>query len=74
LAYGAGMLGVLWVTSRLGPMRASFFMNLEPIASIALSALLLGQTLSLLQLAGAAMVIASLVIFRPPPAEAPQQS
>jgi drug/metabolite transporter (DMT)-like permease len=55
-------------------MRASFFMNLEPIASIALSALLLGQTLSLLQLAGAAMVIASLVIFRPPPAEAPQQS
>ena len=41
LAYGAGMLGLLWVNSRLGHMRTSFYMNFEPIASLALSALLL---------------------------------
>jgi probable blue pigment (indigoidine) exporter len=67
LAYSAGMVGLLWVNARLGPMRASFFMNFEPIASIALSALVLGQTLSALQLVGAGLVIVSLVIFRPPP-------
>ncbi len=71
LAYGAGMLGMLWVTSRLGPVRTSFFMNFEPIASIAMSALVLGQTLTWLQLLGAALVIVSLVIFRPPPSDGP---
>jgi drug/metabolite transporter (DMT)-like permease len=67
LAYGAGMLGMLWVTAGLGPMRTSFYMNFEPIVSIALSALVLGQTLTALQLVGAALVVVSLVIFRPPP-------
>jgi len=70
LAYGAGMLGLLWLNARLGHLRTSFFMNFEPIASIGFSALLLGQTLSPLQLVGASLVIMSLVIFRPPPAEA----
>lgn len=67
LAYGAGMLGMLWVTAGLGPMRTSFYMNFEPIVSIALAALVLGQTLTALQLVGAALVVVSLVIFRPPP-------
>lgn len=66
LAYGAGMLGMLWATAKLGPMRATFLMNFEPIAVIALSALVLDQTLTALQLIGAALVIVSLVIFRSP--------
>jgi drug/metabolite transporter (DMT)-like permease len=70
LAYGAGMLGLLWVNSRLGHLRTSFFMNFEPIASISFSALVLGQTLSPLQLVGAGLVVVSLAIFRPPPADA----
>ncbi|MCX7152968.1 MAG: EamA family transporter, partial [Proteobacteria bacterium] len=55
------------VTAGLGPMRTSFYMNFEPIVSIALAALVLGQTLTALQLVGAALVVVSLVIFRPPP-------
>jgi len=66
IVFGLSMLGVLWVTARLGPMRASFWMNIEPLAAIVLSALFLGQTLTLLQLVGAGLVIVSLVIFRPP--------
>jgi drug/metabolite transporter (DMT)-like permease len=70
LAYGAGMLGLLWVNSRLGHLRTSFFMNFEPISSIGISALVLGQTLSPLQMVGAGLVVVSLAIFRPPPADA----
>lgn len=71
LAYSAGIVGLLWANSSMGPMRASFYMNFEPIASLVLSALVLGQTLGPLQLVGAGFVIVSLLIFRPPPAEAP---
>jgi drug/metabolite transporter (DMT)-like permease len=66
VAFGLAMLGVLWVTAKLGPMRASFWMNIEPIAAIALSALFLGQVLTAMQLLGAGLVLVSLVIFRPP--------
>ncbi len=64
--YAFGMIGVFAATVRLGPMRTGFFMNFEPIASVLLSALILGQTLAPVQLAGAALVIAALFLFRPP--------
>lgn len=64
--YAIGMVGMLWVTHGLGPMRASFFLNVEPISTLTLAALFLGQSLTALQLVGAALVIVSLVVFRPP--------
>ena len=67
--YALGMVGMLWVTQGLGPMRASFFMNVEPVSTLTLAAVFLGQSLTGLQLLGAALVIVSLVVFRPPAAE-----
>ena len=50
---------------RLGPMRVGFYMNFEPIASVVLAALILGQRLEPVQLAGGALVVAALFVFRP---------
>ena len=66
--YALAMIGLFVATSRLGPTRTGFFMNFEPVASLLLSALILGQALGPVQLAGAALVIGALFLFRPPPA------
>jgi drug/metabolite transporter (DMT)-like permease len=50
----------------LGPVRTGFLMNFEPIATVLLSAVILGQYLAPIQLAGAALVVAALFLFRPP--------
>ena len=49
---------------RLGAVRTSLVMNLEPIASIALGFAVLAQALSLRQLAGAAIVIVAITIVK----------
>ena len=64
--YAFGMIGIFTATVKLGPARTGFFMNFEPIATVLLSAVLLGQTLAPVQLAGAALVILALFLFRPP--------
>jgi len=48
----------------VGGVRTSLIMNLEPVASIALGFLLLGQVLSESQLAGAAIVIAAVTAVK----------
>jgi drug/metabolite transporter (DMT)-like permease len=68
--YAFAVIGLFSATSKLGPVRVGFFMNFEPISSVMLSALILGQTLQPIQLAGAALVIMALFLFRPPPAVA----
>ncbi len=50
--------------SRVGAVRSGFFMNFEPIATITLAYIVLGQTLTPLQMVGAAMVIATLFAVR----------
>lgn len=62
----------------LDASRAAVIFNLEPLVSIAFAALLLGETLSFLQLAGVALVVSALVASArlqareaPPPAESP---
>jgi drug/metabolite transporter (DMT)-like permease len=65
LFYAFGMLGLFAATAKFGPARTGFTMNFEPIASVLLAALILGQTLAPVQLAGAALVVAALFIFRP---------
>jgi drug/metabolite transporter (DMT)-like permease len=65
--YAFGMIGLFAATVKMGPMRTGFFMNFEPVASVVLSALILRQTLQPIQLAGAALVVVALFLFRPPP-------
>jgi drug/metabolite transporter (DMT)-like permease len=64
--YAFGMIGIFAASVRIGPTRTGFFMNFEPIAAVLLAALILGQTLAPIQLAGAALVVTALFLFRPP--------
>ena len=56
---------------QLGPARAAIFVNLVPVAAIALGALLLGEKITTPMLAGAALVIAGVWIINRPPAMTP---
>jgi len=66
LFYAFAMIGIFTASARYGGMRSAFWLNFEPIAAVLLSALILGQTLAPIQLAGAALVVAALFLFRPP--------
>lgn len=47
----------------IGPFKTSMLMNMEPIFTIILAAILLGERLSPLQLAGAGLVIAGIILI-----------
>lgn len=64
--YAFAMIGIFTASARLGPMRVGFYMNFEPLAAVVLAALILGQRLEPVQLAGGALVVAALFLFRPP--------
>ena len=66
LFYAFAMIGIFTASARIGLGRTGLFMNFEPIAAVLLSALILGQMLAPVQLAGAALVVAALFLFRPP--------
>lgn len=51
-------------TNRIGPFRTALIMNLEPLLTTLFSMALLGETLSPVQGAGAALMIASLLAFQ----------
>lgn len=72
--YSFALIGLFAATARIGPMRAGFYMNFEPIAALLLAALILGQTLAPVQLAGAALVICALFLFRSGPASPSRRS
>ncbi|MEK9846972.1 MAG: EamA family transporter [Rhodospirillaceae bacterium] len=59
--YMIGVTAFFYGISCIGAVRASVIMNLEPIGSIALGFIVLGQILSPLQLIGATCVILSLI-------------
>lgn len=61
-AHATAFTVMLIAVSMVGPVRVSLFLNFEPVATIILGALLLGQVLAPLQLAGAAIVIAAVII------------
>ena len=71
--YAYALIGLLLASVRGGGVRAGFYMNFEPIASVVLAALILGQRLAPVQLAGAGLVIAALFLFRPPAAASPSR-
>lgn len=63
--FAYAMIGLFAATGSLGPSRTGFYMNFEPVASVVLAAAILGQQLAPIQLAGTALVVAALFVFRP---------
>lgn len=64
--YTFGFITVFWCTARLGPARAAMLLNFEPVAAVVFGAAILGEHLTLTQIAGVATVIAALLL-RPRP-------
>jgi len=67
--YFVAIVGTFAATIRLGPIKTSFYMNFEPIATIVVSALVLKQWLEPVQLAGGALIIGALFLFRAAPSK-----
>lgn len=63
--YAFAFIGLFVATGALGAAKIGFYMNFEPIASVLLAVPILGQRLAPIQLAGGALVIAALFLFRP---------
>jgi drug/metabolite transporter (DMT)-like permease len=51
-------------TQRIGPFRSALYMNLEPLMTAVLSAVVLGDRMTPLQVAGGAVMIAALCAFQ----------
>ncbi len=51
-------------TQRIGPFRTALYMNLEPLMTTALSAVVLGDRMTPLQLLGGAVMITALCVFQ----------
>jgi drug/metabolite transporter (DMT)-like permease len=60
--YVTAMLMQFAAIRYIGPAATAMILNLEPLISIGAAALLLGERLTMLQLAGAALVIGALVL------------
>ena len=74
LCYAVGMTAVLFAAAVLGAARVGVVMNVEPIASLVLTFLILGERLRPIQLLGAGLVIAAIFMVatrRGAPAIAP---
>lgn len=61
LAYVAGVFLMYGAIRNTGPARSAMFFNLEPMISIGIAAMLLGERLSGLQFVGGALVLSALV-------------
>jgi probable blue pigment (indigoidine) exporter len=60
----AGIFALYVSTQRIGPFRTALFMNLEPLMTSVLGALVLGERMSPLQMAGGVMMLAALSVFQ----------
>src|SRR5258707_5218928 len=60
----AAILALYVSTERIGPFRTALFMNLEPLMTAALSAVVLGDRLTPIQALGGALMIAALCLFQ----------
>lgn len=63
LFYSIGMLGLFSASARVGPVHTSFYMNFEPVAAVLLAAAVLGQTLTTVQMVGAALIVCAVFSF-----------
>ena len=64
VVYSVGLICFFIAVGAMGAVRASLFMNLEPIAAIILGFTLLGQVLTPLQLLGAGLVVSAIIAGR----------
>jgi drug/metabolite transporter (DMT)-like permease len=64
LAVPVGVFALYVSTERIGPFRTALFMNLEPLMTSALGALLLGERLTVVQILGGVTMIGALCIFQ----------
>ena len=62
--YAVSTLGFFGAIAMIGSIRASLLMNLEPVFTIAAGFVILGQVMTPLQLAGAALVIGAVFAVR----------
>ena len=62
ICFAAGFLCMFRGVGLIGPVRAATIMNLEPVATIALAALILGERMTALQLVGASVVILAVAL------------
>jgi drug/metabolite transporter (DMT)-like permease len=60
--YTFAFIGLFVAVAALGPVRAALIMNFEPVASVVLAWLILGQSLAPGQLVGAALVVAAITL------------
>jgi drug/metabolite transporter (DMT)-like permease len=67
LCYALAMTSILYLASVLGATRVAMVMNIEPLASIVLTFLILGERMRPMQLLGAALVVGAIFLFRPEP-------
>ena len=61
------MTSILFAAAALGATRVAIVMNVEPLASIILTFVILGERLRPIQLFGALLVICAIFLFRPRP-------
>jgi probable blue pigment (indigoidine) exporter len=60
----AAILALYVSTQRIGPFRTALYMNLEPFMTAVLSAIVLGDRMTPLQVLGGAVMIAALCVFQ----------
>jgi drug/metabolite transporter (DMT)-like permease len=60
--YAFGIITLFMVYAKIGPVKASLFMNIEPVTSVVLGYLLLDQRLAPLQLFGIALVVSAVLL------------
>lgn len=67
LAVGSSVVGFVlyfWLFHRVGPARAGFVTYVSPVMGLALGALLLGEVVSLLELAGFGLIVLGILLVR----------
>ncbi len=64
LSSTAAILFIFVSTVRIGPFRTALIMNFEPLTTLVLSALLLGEVITPVQGLGSAIMLAALVAFQ----------
>jgi drug/metabolite transporter (DMT)-like permease len=62
--YVFGIIGLFLVLPRIGPVQTAFVLNLEPVAVAGIAWLALGEALTALQIAGAVIVVATVMLFQ----------
>jgi drug/metabolite transporter (DMT)-like permease len=66
LSYVGGAIGLYTAIALLGPVKSALALNIEPVYSMIFGYLLLGQSLTAVQIVGAALVVGGITLGRAP--------